>query len=225
MKTHLKELNEIVDFNKPQLIVLASRALMGKSTFALDILTNIACKQRISSFYIDLNMTRDKLLENLSKNPNLYETDMKNPKLHITNKPQMEIKKICEKCRQMKIDFDIKCVFIDDIQCICYDKSEYLSRDDEISNISNILKNLANELNITIFALSQLTNAPDKRTDHRPILEDLGNNELVENANVVMFLYRDDYYNTELDNPKKEIIIAKNQNGITKTIEWNEQVF
>jgi len=165
-------------------------------------------------------MTRYKLLENLSKKPNLYETDMKNPKLHITNKPQMEIQKLCEKCRQMKIDFDIKCVFIDDIQCICYDKCEYLSRDDEIANISKILKNLANELNITIFALSQLTNAPDKRTDHRPILEDLGNNELVENANVVMFLYRDDYYNINLDKPNKEIVVAKNQNGITKTIEW-----
>ena len=221
IKTGITKLDEIISLDKPQLILLAGRALMGKSTLALDILTNIACKQKISSFYIDLNITRDKLLENLSKNPNLYETDMKNPKLHITNKPQMEIKKLCEKCRQMKIDFDIKCVFIDDIQCISYEKSEYLSRDDEIANISKILKNLANELNITIFALSQLTNAPDKRTDHRPLLEDLGNNELVENANVVMFLYRDNFYNTDLDNPKKEIIIAKNQNGITKTIEWS----
>ena len=221
IKTGITELDEIVDFNQPQLIVLASRALMGKSTLALDLLENLSCKQRISSFFIDLNMTRYKLLENLSKKPNLYETDMKNPKLHITNKPQMEIQKLCEKCRQMKIDFDIKCVFIDDIQCICYDKCEYLSRDDEIANISKILKNLANELNITIFALSQLTNAPDKRTDHRPVLSDLGNNELVENADVVMFLYRNDYYNTDLDNPKKEIIIAKNNNGIIKTIEWS----
>lgn len=219
IKTGIAELDEIVRLDKPQLIVLAGRILMGKTTLAIDILTNLACKQRISSLYIDLSITQDRLLESLSKNPDIYERDLKNPTLHIINKPQMSITKLCDKCRQMKKKFNIKFVFIDDLQFIRYDINRCLSANDQFSEISKILKNLAHELDITIFALSQIINRPDKRTDHRPILADLTNNVLVENADVIIFLYRENYYNKSITDNTMELIVAKNETGLTKTIE------
>lgn len=220
MKTLVNKLEEVIDFNKPKFIVLASRPGMGKSTLALDIIENVSFKQNKPSLFFNLETSRKSLLEIISKKPNIFEDDITNAKLHIVDTPNLSIQKICDKCREMKLEYNIKFVFIDYIQLIEYDKSQCLSNNDVNTNISEILKKLADELDVHIFALSQLTMAPEHRENHRPILSDFGNNfSIVNNADVIMFLYRENYYNKNTDNNTTELIIAKNTNGTTKTIE------
>lgn len=217
MKTGIEKLDEVINLDNSKLIVIASRPAIGKSTLALEIASNIALKQDVPTLFFSLETSREKLLELIAQKPHIAENDLNNAKLHFVDTPNLSINGIYDKCREMKEKFNIKAVFIDYIQLIGYDKEECLSRDNEISNISNTLKNIATELDINIFALSQLSRAPENRTDHRPILTDFVNNSsIVENADVIMFLYRDI---ANCDHKGMEIIIAKNTNGVLKTID------
>jgi replicative DNA helicase len=124
------------------------------------------------------------------------------------------------KCRRLKLEQNLGLIVIDYLQ-LMQGKSSSESRQQEISEISRSLKALAREINVPVVALSQLSRAPEMRADHRPILSDLRESGAIEqDADVVMFLYRDEYYHP--DSEKKnigEVIIAKQRNGPTGTIE------
>lgn len=124
------------------------------------------------------------------------------------------------KCRKYKLEHDLKLIIIDYLQLMSVSGRSTDSRQQEISDISRSLKALARELNVPVLALSQLSRAVEQRPDHRPMLSDLRESGAIEqDADVVMFIYRDDYYNkdTELKGIS-EIIIAKQRNGAIGTV-------
>lgn len=216
MKITINKIETLLNSEKSQLVVLGGRPNMGKSTIALDIITELALKQKIPTLYFNLETSKETIINTITKRTNLST----NENLHIIDTPNISIQEISKICREMKLKNKIKFVFIDYLQLVSFKTNECLSSNVQKFRINNELKQLANELNITIFALSQLTNSPDKRTDHRPILSDLGNNELVENADVVMLLYRESYYNKNTDNKDIEIAVVKNNYGKTETIKF-----
>ena len=127
---------------------------------------------------------------------------------------------ISAKCRRLKLEKNIGLVIIDYLQ-LMQGRGRAESRQQEISEISRSLKILAKEINIPVIALSQLSRAPETRSDHRPMLSDLRESGAIEqDADIVMFIYRDDYYNPESEKQNiAEIIIAKHRNGSTGTVE------
>ena len=125
------------------------------------------------------------------------------------------------KCRKYKLEHDLKLIIIDYLQLMSGSGKGSDSRQQEISDISRSLKALARELSVPVIALSQLSRAVEQRPDHRPMLSDLRESGAIEqDADIVMFIYRDDYYDDESENKNiAEIIIAKNRHGATGTIE------
>mgnify|MGYP004445019661 CR=1 FL=1 len=141
-------------------------------------------------------------------------------KLIIDDTPGISISQLRSKCRKYKLEHDLSIIMIDYLQLMSGSgKSE--SRQQEISEISRSLKALARELNVPVIALSQLSRAVEQRPDHRPMLSDLRESGAIEqDADVVMFIYRDDYYNHDTPNKNvSEIIVAKQRNGPIGTIE------
>lgn len=124
------------------------------------------------------------------------------------------------KCRKLKMEKNIGLVVIDYLQLVQGNKRSS-SREQEISEISRSLKILAKEINVPVIALSQLSRAPEQRPDHRPMLSDLRESGAIEqDADIVMFLYRDDYYNPDTEKRNiAEVIIAKHRGGSTGTVE------
>ena len=135
--------------------------------------------------------------------------------------PGISIAEIRAKCRKLKLEKNIGLVVIDYLQLVQGSNKRNSSREQEISEISRSLKILAKELNVPVIALSQLSRAVEQRPDHRPMLSDLRESGAIEqDADIVMFLYRDDYYNP--DSEKKniaEVILAKHRAGSTGTVE------
>ena len=141
-------------------------------------------------------------------------------KLIIDDTPGISISELRSKCRKYKLEYDLAIIMIDYLQLMSGSgRSE--SRQQEISEISRSLKALARELNVPVVALSQLSSAVEQRPDHRPMLSDLRESGAIEqDADVVMFLYRDDYYNHDSDKKGiSEVIIAKQRNGPIGTVE------
>jgi len=140
--------------------------------------------------------------------------------LIIDDTPGISISEMRSKCRKYKLEHDLKLIIIDYLQLMSGSGKGSESRQQEISEISRSLKGLARELNVPVIALSQLSRAVEQRPDHRPMLSDLRESGAIEqDADVVMFIYRDDYYNH--DSPEKgvsEIIIAKQRNGPIGTV-------
>ena len=143
-----------------------------------------------------------------------------NSTLTIDDTPGISISELRSKCRKKKLESGLDLVIIDYLQLMSGSSRRSESRQQEISEISRSLKALARELNAPVIALSQLSRACETRTDHRPMLSDLRESGAIEqDAEVVMFLYRDDYYNKDTDNPNvAEVIIAKQRNGPIGTI-------
>ena len=140
--------------------------------------------------------------------------------LIIDDTPGISISELRSKCRKFKLEHDLKMIIIDYLQLMSGGgKSE--SRQQEISEISRSLKSLARELNVPVLALSQLSRAVEQRPDHRPMLSDLRESGAIEqDADVVMFIYRDDYYNHDSEMKGiSEIIIAKHRNGATGSVD------
>ena len=224
------------------LILIAARPSMGKTAFVLNIAQHVAFKANKAVAIFSLEMSKEQLVNRLFsleaqvdsqslRTGNLKDEDWEKliegagiigkSKLIIDDTPGISISELRSKCRKYKLEHGLDLIIIDYLQLMTGrvgSRSE--SRQQEISEISRSLKGLARELNVPVIALSQLSRAVEQRPDHRPMLSDLRESGAIEqDADVVMFIYRDDYYNkdTEMKNVA-EIIIAKQRNGSIGTV-------
>lgn len=222
------------------LVLIAARPSMGKTAFALNIAEYVAFRSNQTVAIFSLEMSKEQLVNRLfslesrvdaqklrtgSLDDNDWEKLIESAavigksKLIIDDTPGISVSELRSKCRKYKLEHDLKMVIIDYLQLMsAVGKND--SRQQEISEISRSLKAIARELQVPVLALSQLSRAPEQRPDHRPMLSDLRESGAIEqDADVVMFIYRDDYYNkdTELKNIS-EIIIAKQRNGPIGTV-------
>ncbi len=227
---------------KSDLIMIAARPSMGKTAFALNIAQNASVMGNGSVALFSLEMSKEQLVQRLLSSEAMVEIQkirtgnletkewdkiymaidvLSKANIHIDDTPGITSLEIKNKCRRLKADKGLDLIIIDYLQLMSADsKSE--SRQQEISTISRSLKNLARELDCPVIALSQLSRAPELRSDHRPILSDLRESGSIEqDADIVIFLYRDEYYNPETTEKPNicEVIIAKQRNGPTGTIE------
>ena len=223
------------------LVLIAARPSMGKTAFALNIAQHVAIKNQVCTAVFSLEMSKEQLVNRLFslqsgvdaqklRTGNLSDSewemlvegagDIGESKLIIDDTPGISVSELRSKCRKYKIENGLSLVIIDYLQ-LMRGSGKTDSRQQEISDISRALKSLARELNVPVIALSQLSRAVEQRPDHRPMLSDLRESGAIEqDADVVMFIYRDDYYNK--DTEKKgisEIIIAKQRNGPIGTVE------
>lgn len=226
---------------KSDLILLAARPSMGKTALGINIATNSALKAGAKAAIFSLEMSKEQLVQRMIAGTahvdlqkiisgRLNEDEWLNiinsmgplskAEVYIDDTAGISLMEMKAKCRRLKIESGLDLVVIDYLQLMEMEgRTE--NRQQEISSISRGLKALAKEIDCPVIALSQLSRAPELRTDHRPILSDLRESGAIEqDADVVMFLYRDDYYNE--DSEKKnigELIIAKHRNGPTGTLE------
>ena len=222
-------------------ILIAARPSMGKTAFVLNLVDYVAVKKRRPCMIFSLEMSKEQLVNRmLSMESNVDSQKLRtgtltdedwdavvegigiigNSTLTIDDTPGISISELRSKCRKKKLESGLDLVIIDYLQLMSGSSRRSESHQQEISEISRSLKALARELNAPVIALSQLSRACETRTDHRPMLSDLRESGAIEqDADVVMFLYRDDYYNKDTDNPNvAEVIIAKQRNGPIGTI-------
>lgn len=222
------------------LILVAARPSMGKTAFVLNIAQYVAFHSNLCTAVFSLEMSKEQLVNRLFslesrvdaqllRSGNLADNDWEKliegagtigrSSLIIDDTPGISISELRSKCRKFKLEQDLKLIIIDYLQLMS-GSGRSDSRQQEISDISRSLKGLARELSVPVIALSQLSRQVEQRPDHRPMLSDLRESGAIEqDADVVMFIYRDDYYNK--DTPDKniaEIIIAKQRNGPIGTV-------
>jgi len=237
ISTGFMEIDELSSGLKSEdFVIVAARPSMGKTAFALNI--GQAASKCGSVAIFSLEMSRDQLMDRLLSARCMVEFE-KITEGRLCDKEFLEISEgannlaarklfiddessllsdIKAKCRKLKLQKGLDVVIIDYLQLI-RTNTKTNSREQEVSNISRDLKALAKELKITVIALSQLSRAPEQRADHRPMLSDLRESGSIEqDADIIHFLYRDEYYNKETEDKNiAEIITAKNRNGRTKT--------
>ncbi len=224
------------------LILIAARPSMGKTAFVLNIAQYVAFHSGLSTAIFSLEMSKEQLVNRLFslesrvdaqvlRNGSLTDSDWEkliesvgvigSSNLIIDDTPGISISELRSKCRKYKLEHDLKLVIIDYLQLMSGTSRKTDSRQQEISDISRSLKALARELNVPVVALSQLSRAVEQRPDHRPMLSDLRESGAIEqDADVVMFIYRDDYYNKDSEHKNvAEIIVAKQRNGPIGTVE------
>ena len=224
-----------------ELILIAARPAMGKSAFALNIGSYAATRANVPVAIFSLEMSKEQVgnrilcSEALVDSNNVRTGELNDEELgklaetsgelsqapiYIDDTPGISVMEIRAKCRKLKLEKNIGLVIIDYLQLI-QGSGKTSSREQEIAEISRSLKILAKEIEVPVIALSQLSRAVEARPDHRPMLSDLRESGSIEqDADIVMFLYRDDYYNE--DSEKKniaEVIIAKQRAGSTGTVE------
>lgn len=223
------------------LILVAARPSMGKTAFVLNIAQYVAFKQNLSVAVFSLEMSKEQLVNRLFsleskvdsqhiRTGNLSDTEWEKliesagiigkSNLIIDDTPGITVSELRSKCRKYKLEHDLKLVIIDYLQLMSGSGRNTDSRQQEISDISRSLKALGRELGVSVVALSQLSRAVEQRPDHRPMLSDLRESGAIEqDADVVMFIYRDDYYNKDTEmKGVAEIIIAKQRNGPIGTV-------
>ena len=242
MESGFKDLDlKTSGLNNSDLILVAARPAMGKSAFALNIATYVAKTQKVPVMIFSLEMSKKQMVNRILCSEAAVDSmkvrtgkldsedwiklgkassELAELQIYIDDTPGLSSAELRAKCRKAKLEKGIGMVVIDYLQ-LMESKSNTASRQQEISEISRSLKILAKELNIPVIALSQLSRAPEQRPDHRPILSDLRESGSIEqDADIVMFLYRDDYYNPETEKKNvAEVIIAKNRQGSTGTVE------
>jgi len=222
------------------LILIAARPSMGKTALALNIAEYVALKSNITTAVFSLEMSQDQLVKRiLSMNSkvdsqairtgNLSNDDwtslmesarvIGNSNLVIDDSSAISVSEMRSKCRKLKMEKNLGLIIIDYLQLMSGSRRSE-SRQQEISEISRSLKSLAREINVPVVALSQLSRAVESRPDKRPMLSDLRESGAIEqDADVVMFIYRDDYYNHDTEEPGvSEIIIGKQRNGPVGTV-------
>lgn len=226
-------------FQRSDMILIAARPSMGKTTFALNLAQYAALRSSKSVVIFSLEMSKEQLVQKLLcaeanidmvsfRTGNLEDKDWESiakasgplgaAKIFIDDTAGVTVMEMRSKCRRIKIEHGIDMILIDYLQLMSGSGSE--SRQQEVSEISRSIKALAKEMNCPVIALSQLSRAPEQRADHRPMLSDLRESGSIEqDADVVMFLYRDEYYNKETEDKNvAEVIIAKQRNGPTGTV-------
>lgn len=222
------------------LVLIAARPSMGKTAFVLNLAEHIAVKNRITTAIFSLEMSKVQLVNRIlamhsrvdSQKIRTGDLDdgqwqelvtsarvIGDSQLIIDDTPGISIAELRSKCRKLKLERDLKLVIIDYLQLMTGGKKTE-SRQQEISEISRSLKALAREINCPVIALSQLSRAVEQRDDKRPMLSDLRESGAIEqDADVVMFIYRDEYYHKDTDQQGiTEIIIGKQRNGPTGTV-------
>jgi len=228
-------------FQPSDMILIAARPSMGKTAFVLNIAQHVAFKKNLSVAIFSLEMSKEQLVNRLfaqesrvnSQNlrtGNLSDDDwdkliesvgvIGNSKLMIDDTPGISISELRSKCRKFKLEQGLDLVIIDYLQLMTGSKKNQDNRQQEVAEISRSLKALAREMNCPVIALSQLSRAVESRTDKRPMLSDLRESGSIEqDADLVMFIYRDEYYNKDTtDKGITEIIIAKQRNGPVGTV-------
>ena len=229
-------------FQPSDFILIAARPSMGKTAFVLNVVDYVSVRKNLPCMVFSLEMSKEQLVNRmLSMESNVDSQKLRtgtltdsdwdavvegigiigNSKLIIDDTPGISISELRSKCRKMKLEYGLSIVIIDYLQLMSGSrKGGNDNRQQEISDISRSLKALARELHAPVIALSQLSRACETRTDHRPMLSDLRESGAIEqDADVVMFLYRDDYYNKDTEHPNEaEVIIAKQRNGPIGTV-------
>lgn len=226
---------------KSDLILVAARPSMGKTALVLNMAEHMAFRQHKSVAIFSLEMSKVQLMNRLFamesrvNSQNLRTGNLKDDewsslietagvigdsKLIIDDTPGISIRELRSKCRKYKLEHGLDIIMIDYLQLMSGGGKGNESRQQEISEISRSLKAIARELDVPVLALSQLSRAVESRTDHRPMLSDLRESGAIEqDADVVMFIYRDDYYNHDSEmKGVAEIIIAKQRNGPIGTV-------
>ena len=233
--------SKISGLNKSDLLIVAARPAMGKSAFVLNIASFVAMHLKVPTMIFSLEMSKEQMVNRILcsesevdsmkvRNADLSSEDwlklgeasgrLSEVPLYIDDTPGMSSAELRAKWRKAKLEKDIGLVIIDYLQ-LMESKNKSPSRQQEISEISRSLKILAKELSVPVIALSQLSRATESRVDHRPMLSDLRESGAIEqDADIVMFLHREDYYNPETEKKNvAEVIVAKNRSGSTGTVE------
>ncbi|MDO9591810.1 MAG: replicative DNA helicase, partial [Erysipelotrichaceae bacterium] len=236
LSTGFKDLDfKLSGLQKSDLVLVAARPSMGKTAFALNVCQNAALRNDASVAVFSLEMSKEQLVQRMLsseaqipmqnlRNGKLVEDDwvaltkamskLSAAKIHIDDTPSITPLELRAKCRRLKMEKGLDLIMIDYLQLMNVSgRSE--SRQQEISLISRSLKAIAREMDCPVVALSQLSRAPELRSDHRPMLSDLRESGAIEqDADVVMFLYRDEYYDKESERKNiADLIIAKQRNG------------
>ncbi len=221
------------------MILIAARPSMGKTTFAINIAQYAAIREKKSVVVFSLEMSKEQLAFKILcaeanidmlklRTGNLEDSDWERiakasgpiatSKIYIDDTAGVSVMEMRSKCRRLKIEYGIDLIVIDYLQLMSGSNTE--SRQQEVSEISRSIKALAKEMHCPVIALSQLSRAPEQRADHRPMLSDLRESGSIEqDADLVMFLYRDEYYDTESEDKNvAECIIAKQRNGPVGTV-------
>ena len=233
-------------FQPSDLILIAARPAMGKTSFALNIATNAALQANVPVAIFSLEMSKEQLVnrilcsealisnekmrvadvgqEDISKLASTYNQLLSAP-IYIDDTAGITVTEIKSKCRKLKLKGELGLVVIDYLQLIQGLSKE--NRQNEVAENSRLLKIMAKELSVPVICLSQLSRASEQRSDHRPMLSDLRDSGAIEqDADMVMFLYRDDYYNKEsAEKNIAECIIAKFRHGATGTVKlgWRSE--
>lgn len=228
-------------FQSTDLILIAARPSMGKTAFSLNLVANAAIKGKASVAVFSLEMSNEQLVDRMIaanaqvelsniRNGSLKDEEwekvtnamglLSSQKIYIDDTAGLNMVQLRTKCRRLKIEKGLDMIVIDYLQLMEGD-SKIENRQQEISKISRSLKILAKELECPVIALSQLSRAPEQRSDHRPMLSDLRESGAIEqDADMVMFLYRDEVYDKDtMDKNKAEVIIAKHRNGEIGTVD------
>jgi replicative DNA helicase len=238
-------------FHKSDLIIIAARPSMGKSSFALNLATNMSLKHNVGVAIFSLEMSKEQLANRIicyQSRVDLQKVrtgqisddewsmitqvagDLTDSSLILDDEPGLDSRSLRAKARRIKREYDIQVLIIDYLQLMSGKSGNNENRQQEISEISRSLKLLARELNITVIALSQLSRAVEQREDKRPRLSDLRESGAIEqDADLVMFLYRDSYYKRRGEGDEKlvlnevhesELIIGKQRNGPVGTVKF-----
>ena len=234
--------NKTAGFHNSDLVLIAARPAMGKTAFALNIATYAAVSSNTPVVVFSLEMSKEQCANRILCSQAMVDSEKvskgdisdeewsklavasgelsESAGIYIDDSAGINIAEIRAKCRKLKLEKNIGLVVIDYLQLI-QGSGNTKSREQEIAEISRSLKILAKEINVPVIALSQLSRAPEARPDHRPMLQDLRESGSIEqDADIVMFLYRDDYYNPETEAKNiAEVIIAKHRAGPTGTVE------
>ena len=229
-------------FHGSDLILIAARPAMGKSAFALNIATNAAVRAKVPVAIFSLEMSKEQMVNRILCSEAMVDSNkvrtgklddddwtklagsigpLSDAEIYIDDTPGISVMEIRAKCRKLKLEKNIGMVVIDYLQLVQGSNRRGGTREQEISEISRSLKILAKEIGVPVIALSQLSRAVEQRPDHRPMLSDLRESGAIEqDADIVMFLYRDDYYNKESEKKDiAEVIIAKHRGGSLGTVD------
>jgi replicative DNA helicase len=242
VSTGFNDLDEMLSgLQRSDLVLVAARPSMGKTSFILNMVQQAGIRDKVTTAIFSLEMSKEQLTQRLLCAEALIDSHrlrtgditedewiklaramgpLSEAPIYIDDTPAISITEMRAKCRKLKIEHNLGLILIDYLQLMT-GSGKYDSRQQEISDISRSLKGLAKEVGVPVVACAQLSRAPEMRADHRPIMSDLRESGAIEqDADVIMFLYRDEYYHA--DTEKKnigEVIIAKQRNGPTGVVE------